>query len=328
LTTIRDIAKLAGVAPSTVSHVLNGTAPVSKKTKEKVDKVITATNFRPNSIAKSLKQKKTYTIGILTDNISGPFVPPIIDGIEQYLYENNYSTLIVKVREEQKWDYKELFKFKQVDGIIFASSWVREIEWEKPTIPYTYVYGYSQDHTGDYIIPDDYKGAYDATMHLIHLHHNKIGFINGPIDWYASLERLKGFMAAHHDVGLTIYPKWIKTGDWGGDSGYKVAEQLLTGREKPTAIFAGNDVMASGVMLYCWKHGIRIPEDLSIIGFDNQPISSLLIPKLTTIELPTYEMGKLAAQNLLKKLRGEGHLVDRKKVECKLINRESTAKFG
>ncbi len=324
MTTIRDIAKIAGVAPSTVSHVLNGTARVSKKTKEIVEKVIEENNFQPNMIAKSLKQKKTYTIGVLTDHFSGPFVPPMVDGIEQFLYENNYSTLIAKVREEKNWDYKELFKSKQVDGIIVASSWVREIDWEKPDIPYTYVYGYTQDLHGDYIIPNDFKGAFDATMHLINLDHHKIGFINGPIDWHASIERLQGFMAAHRKAGLNIHPKWIKTGNWGGDSGYKMAKLLLEGKERPTAIFTGNDVMASGVLLYCSKNGIRVPEDLSIIGFDNQPFSSLLIPKLTTVELPTYEMGRLAARNILAKLEGKIKTTENNKVDCKLIIRDST----
>ncbi|MBS4219142.1 LacI family DNA-binding transcriptional regulator [Bacillus sp. FJAT-49711] len=325
MTTIRDIARIAGVAPSTVSHVLNGTAPVSSKTKEKVQKIIKEYQFQPNFIAKSLKQNRTFTIGVLTDNFMD-FVPSMVDGIEEYLYQQNYSILISKIRyeKEKEWDYTQLFNPKQIDGLIYASSWVREIQWKTPNIPHTYVYGYTQDLAEDYVIPNDLQGAYVAAMYLIHLRHHKIGFINGPIDWNASIERLNGFIEAHRREGLEIYPKWIRSGDWSSASGYKLAQDMLSGNEKPTAIFAGNDRMAAGVIQYCTAYGIRIPEDLSLIGFDNTDFSSILIPALTTVELPTYEMGKLAAKRLLDNIQGKKASNLKKKVDCKLIIRDST----
>ncbi|MCJ8007437.1 LacI family DNA-binding transcriptional regulator [Lederbergia wuyishanensis] len=325
MTTIRDIARIAGVAPSTVSHVLNGTAPVSLKTKARVQKVINEYHFQPNFIAKSLKQNRTFTIGVLTDNFMD-FVPSMIGGIEEYLHQQNYSILISKIRYEyeSEWDYTQLFNPKQIDGLIYASSWVREIQWKTPDIPHTYVYGYTQDLAEDYVIPNDFQGAFDATMHLITLRHNKIGFINGPIDWNASIERLNGFIEAHRREGLEIFPRWIKTGDWSSESGYSLAADILKGNERPTAIFAANDSMAAGVIRYCVEHGIRIPEELSLVGFDNTNFASILIPALTTVELPTFKMGKLAAKRLLENIQGQRGSGQKKKVDCKLIVREST----
>lgn len=341
--TIKEISKLAGVSTATVSNVINNSPKVAPETREKVLEVIKELNYQPNPIAKSLKVKRTFTIGVVSEDITVFSTPEIINGINEYAENNGFHLLLNNLRLYKRLgnNYENTVKYRdlieetiqvllnrRVDGIIYVGAHNRDLRdiMGKVKIPLVYTYCYSS--CGAYSVNnDDEDAAYQIVKYLISLGHRRIGVISGLYDSLPSQARFKGYQRAILEDNLLFNPDYLKTGDWERESGYRLGKELLTLTEPPTAIFAMNDLMAGGVLDVADELGIRVPEDLSLIGFDNRECSKYFKPKITTMSLPLTEMGRKAAEILINLVEQKQKDTEEKdiKLKCKLIVRQSTA---
>ncbi|ADQ05472.1 transcriptional regulator, LacI family [Caldicellulosiruptor owensensis OL] len=350
MATIKDIAKKANVSPATVSYVLNNSAQISPETRERVLKAAQELNYQPNNLAKSLRKKKSMTIGVIAEDITVFSAPEIIDGINRYLEEkgyhiilnnlrlvkkvgNNYSKVIEHLEEIKK--SIEVLLTRQVEGMIYIGFHMRDvapfIKGIKIPIVCTYCYS-SLGHIS--VNCDDYQGAYEVTKYLLENGHRKIGLITGPNDSLPSQERLKGFKDALSDFGVKLDNKLIRVGNWEYESGYENTMSILKENREVTAIFAMNDLMACGVMDAAKELGIKVPDQLSVVGFDDREFSYFHDPKLTTVKMPLDKMGEEAAKLILECISGDKLICteDEKeirnlKLKCTVIERESVKKI-
>ncbi len=339
MTTIKEIARLANVSTATVSYVLNDPSKISVETRDRVMKVIEQVNFKPNSIAKSLKVKKTNTIGIITEDITVFNTPEIIDGIDEYAEKNNYHIILENVRLCKRIgnNYKDTAKFagiireitdvllsKQVEGIIYVGAHCRDVSGLIDKLPVPVVYTYCYTNSDVSVNYDDEAAAFEITQYLIKQNHQQIGIITGLMDSVQCQDRLKGYQRALYEQNILFNPEYMKHGNWEREAGYKAGKELLSLPQRPTAIFALNDIMAGGVIDAASELGLNIPTDLSLVGFDNRECSYSYTPKLTTMGLPLNEMGTKAAEALMNSIMNHGKNEPRDlKLNCGLLKRKS-----
>ncbi|WP_410771882.1 LacI family DNA-binding transcriptional regulator [Fontibacillus sp. BL9] len=334
---IKDIAARANVSTATVSYVLNGTRNVSPKTRERVLAVIEELNYKPNDIAKSLKRRRTDTIGVIAEDVTVFNTPEIIDGINDYGDRHDLHILLTNLRLDKRIgrDFTNPDKYrryaesavsellsKQVDGIIYIGVHTRDLTGLIDTEgkPIVYTYGYTQADMA--IQYNDEQASYEAMSYLTQKGHRKIAIISGLMDSIPSRLRLNGYYKAVTDYELPFDPSYIKMGDWERESGYRLTKELLQLPEPPSAILAMNDVMAVGVLQAAKESGVQIPEDLSLIGFDNREFSDYLSPRITTMDIPLHEMGYKAMEALHGLMQGKPHKPAEMPV-CRLIERDS-----
>jgi LacI family transcriptional regulator len=327
--TLEMIAREAGVSPSTVSRFLNGTARVSEVKRQAVERTIARFNFQPNMMARGLALGQTMSIGVLTQFIESPFYGEALRGIEDALAGTGYAPLFVSGH----WNLKEevarmaLLQARQVDGVIvltgrLTDAQLCEYAQRMPIV----VTGRALDapNLASFNV-NDYLGAYKATQHLIEFGHSRIAYIAGPDDHPDALERLRGYRQALADAGLAADPGLVAHADFHESGGVLAIKQLLESRQDFTAVFAANDQMAYGARLALYRLNIRVPEDISLVGYDDLPNSIYTMPPLTTVRQPVYEIGKLAAQAMLKLIAGEAVTIAPPPVE--LVVRESTRRL-
>ncbi|TYP78902.1 LacI family DNA-binding transcriptional regulator [Paenibacillus methanolicus] len=336
---IKDIAARANVSTATVSYVLNGTRNVRPKTKERVLKVIEELNYRPNDIAKSLKSNRTNTIGVIAEDVTVFNVPEIIDGINDYADRYDMHILLTNLRLQKRigYNYSKMEDYrkyaqdavsnllsKQVEGIIYIGVHPRDLTGLVNTYnkPIVYTYCYANDAKS--VQYNDEQASYDAVNYLVSKGHSRIGVISGLMDSIPSRLRFNGYYKALTEFQLPFDPQFIKVGDWGLDSGYRLAGELLSLADPPTAILVMNDLMAAGALRCASEQGVVVPRDLSIVGFDNREFSAYLSPSITTVELPLHDMGILAMKSLASMISGDGEVIDETPL-CRLIERESVA---
>ncbi|HEU4745019.1 MAG TPA: LacI family DNA-binding transcriptional regulator [Anaerolineales bacterium] len=325
---LEDIAKETGFSISTVSRVLsNSSYPVSEPIREKVLRVAETMGYEPNIAARSLRTDRTDTIGIIVDDLLSPFTPPILRGIQDYLHEHGFLSLIVNSDwdpDQEQAAIKTLLS-RPVDGIIFVeySHQTKSDVLERSNKPRVFVHRLFGSPIKNSVVPDDYHGAGLATEHLIGLGYQRIAYINGPENWHTCRARLSGYqdtLASHH---LPFDPTLVQPGDWEMESGYAAARNLLHVDERPTAIFAANDAMALGAIYAILDSGLRVPEDMAVVGYDNRNFSKTVRPRLTTVNMPVIEMGSVAAELLLRQV-AEGRKEEEEiKVKGQLIIRET-----
>lgn len=343
MTRIKDIAKSANVSTATVSYVLNGKGSVSEKTRAKIMKVIEEMKYQPNQIAKSLKIKKTRTIGVIVEDVTSFNSAEIIDGINEYAENEGFSLLLTNMRVLKRLGqeyadtevvrqlapnaFKEILN-KQVEGLIYIGAHPRDVTGiiQNNTLPTVYTYCYTSNNEDYSVNYDDHLGAYEATKHLIGLGHKRIAVISGLFNSNPSRERFNGYYQAIMDNQLEFDPSLINTGDWEFESGLRLTSELISMANRPTAILAMNDNMAAGAIDACKDKGLRVPEDISIIGFDDREFSSYISPRLTTMKLPLHEMGAEAMSSIMDILAGNESGIRNKKLNCTLIQRESEGK--
>lgn len=326
--TIKDIARETGFSITTVSRVLNNKKEgMSDKTREKILEVVEKMKYQPNQLARGLVTKKSNMLGLIVPNIVNPFFPEICRGAEDEAARNGYSLIICNSDDqaEKEENYIRLLKEQQVDGVLLASmsnlSKNSKQFLKDSQIPYVLVDRGSED-AGYEVFMDNYKGGYLAGKHLIDLGHRKIACITGPTDVVNSNNRLKGFLYALEESGIPISEDYILNGNYYMEDAYSLAKDFLQ-RNEVTAIFAGNDVMACGVYQAAYEIGISIPNDLSVIGFDDIAFGKVLSPKLTTIRQDTYRIGKESINLLIKKISNEPF--ETLYYEPELIVRDSTS---
>jgi LacI family transcriptional regulator len=327
--TIADIATKAEVSISTVSRVLNNTAPVAESTRQAVVEAMQALDYRPNIFARGLASGQSMTVGVLTQHIHSPLYGSLIRGILEEMDYSPYTPLFVDgywQREREERLIETLLR-RRVDGLIVLGgdlpvAKLQEIAQQVPLI----VFGQGLPGTDNQCLQlDDYEGAYRATQHLIDLGHQRIAHVTGNLLHTDAVKRRDGYLQALRDNGIEPVPELIAEGEYTEQSGL-IAMEMLFGRGRTfSAVFAANDESAYGVRLALYRRGIRVPEDISLVGFDDIPSSAYTTPPLTTIRQPATRIGRAAARAVLKLMRGEPF--DLPRIPMELIIRESTTRY-
>ncbi|EIT84716.1 LacI family transcriptional regulator [Fictibacillus macauensis ZFHKF-1] len=302
--TIKDVAKEAGVSVATVSRILNGLPGYSVKTKEKVMQVIGEMGYQPNAIARGLINKRTKTIGVLLPAVSDLFASLVLSGIEDQAHELDYSVMICNTDQDgvRTMKYLHALREKQVDGILFISEQLKKEYYDAVIamqLPMVLV-ATTSPYNVPFIKADDEKAVYDGVTYMLEQGHRAIGLLAGTKgDPIATEPRMKGYERALKSYGLLVEQKRIVYGDFGFASGVTGAEALVKQDPSLTAIFCCSDEMAAGALSYLYSQNIAVPQQVSIMGYDDTKMAEMTIPPLTTISQPLYEMGKQSVTMLL-----------------------------
>ena len=306
--TLDMVAQRAGVSPSTVSRILNGTASVSGAKKLAVDAAIQQLNFRPNPVARGLAGGRTWSIGVVTQTISSPFYGEALRGIEDVLEPAGYLPIFVSGHWHEAEERKaiEALLSRRVDGVIVLAGRLpnRVLQRYAKSLPMVVV---GRELTGPGMFSLDFDnraGGMLATQHLIECGHTRIAFIAGDPAHQDALDREAGYRAALERAGIIFDPALVMAGDFTEASGLMAVNRLLESRLPFTAIFAANDQTAIGAALGLYRKGVRVPDDVSLVGFDDVAPAKFAIPPLTTVRQSVHEMGSQAAAAMLEMLRG------------------------
>jgi LacI family transcriptional regulator len=345
MATIKEIAKACNVSVATVSNILNEKGGASSQTRELVLKMAKELNYTPNSVAINLKLKSTRSIGVIVEDMTIFSIPDIIDGITHSCEIHDYQILLVNLRLFKKYndayynrtDYYGAvleavngLRSKQVDGIIYVSAHERLVRClpENLRLPLVMAYGYSKSKQIPSVILDDEKGAYELINYVINQGHDKIGVITGKPDSFHMQARLIGYQKALLENQIIYDRNLVYEGEWDRASGYKFTDVLLD--KGVTAIFGMNDLTAGGVYDRLVEKKLKPGEDISIVGFDNRELSSYYKPKLTTVNLPLYDVGYRASEVILKMLdKDENKVIDPiYQVPCEVVIRNSVKKIN
>jgi LacI family transcriptional regulator len=307
--TIQDIAEKAQVSKSTVSRVLNNTTPVDERKRSAVLKAMKQLDYRPNLFARGLAGGQSLTIGVVTQNLGSPFYDSVTQGVISGLSGKDYSPIFADGQWSSKIEAAAIRTLlnRQVDGLILvggklSASELTSLVGEKPAVLVAQSLPGWEDRS---ICIDNVEAGFKATQFLIDLGHKEIAHITGIADHADAIDRLNGYKQALQANGIPINERLIAEGNFSSQSGVLAAEFLLSQARSFSALFAANDEMAYGARLAFYRKGIRVPEDVSIIGFDNQPAAAFLTPPLTTVAQPAREMGVAAAEMILRQLAGE-----------------------
>ncbi|WAT08245.1 ribose operon transcriptional repressor RbsR [Rouxiella badensis] len=307
--TMKDVARLAGVSTSTVSHVINNNRFVSDSIREKVNVAIGELNYAPSALARSLKINQTRTIGMLITSSSNPFYSEVVQGVERSCYERGYSLILCNTDgdEERMNRSIETLLQKRVDGLIMMFTEhhcpSQDTLSRYPSIPAVMMDWAPFAGLNDIIQDNAFIGGKMATEHLIEQGYRRIACIIGPTDKTTSTQRQDGYRHAMKEAGLVIPEGYEVTGDFEFSGGLTAMQQLLALPQRPDAVFAGNDAMAVGVYQAIYQQGLRIPQDIAVMGYDDIQLAQYLTPPLTTIHQPKDELGELAIDTLLHRLK-------------------------
>jgi LacI family transcriptional regulator len=331
---MKDVADLAGVSRTTVSFVINNRpdANIPQETRDKVLTAVTQLGYRPNALAQGLRGQQTHTIGFISDEIATtPYAGNMIQGAQDLAWEHNNIILLVNTgnNQDMKKTAVDVMLQRQVDGIIYATMYHREVHPPESLkqVPTVLLDCFDANHAFPSVVPDEVLGGRQATEYLLQKGHRRIGFICDFSPVQAKFGRLQGYQEALAKYGVDYNPDIVREGESLTSGGYKAAMEIMQQPDPPTALFCYNDRMAMGAYDVLRKLNLSIPDDVAVVGFDNQElIAGHLYPALTTMQLPHYDMGKWAAQHLL-------HLIQHPEARqetavqhimpCPLIERES-----
>ena len=306
MSTIRDVARLAGVSVASVSAVLNSKGTVSEKLIKRVRSAAKALDYHPDEVARSLKTRNTHTVGVIVPDIANPFFPEVIQGAEDEARRNGYSVILCNSNEDselEKHYLKTLFS-RRVDGAILSSTLPYAGEHLlRERFPVVLVDRTIPGFHGGMVTTDNRTAAYEATNHLIGLGHTRIAIITGRLDLSVGSERSEGFRKAMQEAHLPIRDEYFSRGDLLLESGYRCGMELLKLAEPPTAVFSCNSSMTLGLMRALSELRVRCPGQVSVVGFDDFVWSQAFSPRLTTVAQPSFELGRRAMEMLLGKIR-------------------------
>lgn len=330
---IKDVAKLAGVSSATVSRYFSQRDMLSAKTIKKVSAAVSALNYQPNALARSLITSRAGAVMILSSSITNPFLSSVVRWADKVAHKRGYSVLLGDTDRSQEMEarYIDRIQSRIVDGFLQFSSNVHPIMQQRENaVPFVNVCECQPNATYPTVQVDNFRAAQRATEFLISLGHKRIACLIG---WYSddypspvTVERLRGFQTALDIHNLEVDARWVMQGDYSLQFGYDAAESLVNGTEtRPTAVFAASDEMAIGLIRGLNHLGLRVPEDVSVIGFDDILMSRYINPPLTTVRQSAQEIGERAMHMLLDKIEGKPLLREHITVEHELIVRGSTA---
>jgi LacI family transcriptional regulator len=331
---MRDVANLAGVSQSTVSRVLSqkdSDISISEETNRKVFEAVAKLGYYPNLTARSLRTQRTHMIAVMIADISNPFYHFITRTIQDIAVHHDYDVLISNTDHIHAYEQRfcQTMMRRPVDGIVLIPYHLTNDDIDellRRTGAAITVLGRHITHPGvDVVSADDEKATYDTVRWLIHEKgHHRIGFVSGPPHFSVSVRRQRGYERAMNEAGLEIESRWIQEGDFTQEAGQRTMVALLALRNKPTAVFSCNDIMAIGALNAARELNLRVPEDIAIVGFDNVPAATLVRPTLTTVAQYPIDMGRLLAEALFERI--DGKVVGEQRrfdVRCELIVRQS-----
>lgn len=336
--TIADVARLAGVSKSSVSRVLSGnTSYMSEVTRLRVETAIHDLQYRPNMIARSLISNRTRTVGLLISDVSNPFYPEVIHGVEDVAVAHHYDVFLCNINYDldRGLHFVRSLISRQVDGVMIMSSsmsdeWLTELtRYQIPTVVLDWHVRSIEGAAGNITVDFD-TGICAAVDHLVALGHNHFAHVSGPLGLHTSRLRRDAFLSSLAQHGIDPAGVPIIEGNLSIDGGSRGLEQLLSYSQRATAVFAANDLTALGIVWSARDQGLRVPEDLSVVGLDNIRLASEIHPPLTTVALPQAEIGKMAMQmllDLLQRIEPAEKMLNAQ-VETQLIIRQSTSRPG
>ncbi len=308
MATIKDVAKKAGVAVSTASYALNGIEKVSAATVEKVLRAAEELNYQKNGFASDLKRTKTNTIALILSDMSGPYYSELIKGVQEVTASNGFDLIACSSVGGEKSTASKFLREKRVDGaIVLAQNISTEVikASARKDFPIV-VLDRSVDHPFViHVEVNNRQGGYEATEYLINKGHQSVGYVSGPRNSHDNEERFQGYLTALKEHGLTYQSRLKISGDFTREGGYRATKMLVAQQDLPDAIFYANDEMAIGGLQAFTEKKICIPEDVSVIGFDDIQLSEYVNPPLTTVKQPKYEAGALAVHLIFQMLAGE-----------------------
>ncbi|MBS1841575.1 MAG: LacI family DNA-binding transcriptional regulator [Acidobacteria bacterium] len=311
MSTIVEVAKRAGVSVGTVSNVLSGNPSVGRELRERVEAAIRALDYHPNEIARSLKVKQTYMLGMVLPDITNPFFPDIMRGAEEKALQRRYLLVTANTDEqiEREQSILAALRSRRVDGILLAcapgkdSGHIRRVV--EAGIPVVCLDRAAVGIKLDSVLLDNVRGGQDCVRHLLRVGYRNIAVITGPHKLQIARERLRGYVEAHREAHLDVNRELILEGDFREESGYRIAKELLLRRVRPSAIFVCNGMMTLGVLQAFEEMGVHYPEDLGLATFDDIVGDHSFYPRLTVVAQPTYEMGAQGADLLMDRIDGK-----------------------
>ncbi len=330
---IKDVAKLAGVSITTVSRVMNNRPGVVPEVKDRIERIIRETGYRPNLLARELITKKTKTIGIILPAMHN-YYSERVDAITEVFKQNGFSVMLANSRNNltEEIDNFHLLYEKQVNGIILLATSIKEehiktIDRISQNIPIIVMDIKYPSETVTSFLHNNYGGAEDIVRHLISLGHKKIAFVSGPADDFASKDRFLAYRNMLNQNSLEIREEYCLPGDYKYETGFKAGMEIAALKDKPTAVFAANDLMAIGVINALHKNKISVPQDISVAGYDDIASAGYFIPSITTIRQHQHQAGEMTAKILLDKIQGKNTDNYETMLSGELIVRESTRKI-
>jgi DNA-binding LacI/PurR family transcriptional regulator len=336
--TIKDVAKKAGVTIGTVSRVLNNKRWVSEECRTKVLASIKELHYKPQAHARRLRQKHSQICGVIaphhTSVFHSPFFTQIMEGLEAVAAENHYRLLLHPLTETARAQvsYRTLLGDGSVDGMFVLNAWSTDVsvrELSEANVPFILINGKIAGHEDlPYVGFDNRGGVKIAIDHLVKQGHERIGIINGRMTTTNALERFQAFQENLSEHHLEFEKEWVADGDFEEEGGYIAAKKILKATRKPSAILCASDLMAMGAIRALKENDLLVPEQVSVVGFDNMEEAAYHEPALTTVAFSAYDMGKLAAQKMFQIISGEELAARATTLQAKLIERESTRKIN
>jgi len=332
--TINDIARLANVSKKTVSRVINDSPFVREETRTRVTEIMKRVGYTPDPQARGLAFRRSFLIGLIYDNPNAPYVINIQEGALAALRKMGYELVVHpcdRTSPEFLSEIRQLIARQKLDGVVLLPP-VSEISalpdmLKKLGCPYIRVLSAALDDADNLVLSRDRESSAEVAEHLVRLGHTRVAMISGPESYRSSRERIAGFSQALADRGLSLAPEYMIEGSYTFESGAACAEHLLSMPQRPTAIFAGNDETAAGVYRTAYLRGLKIPDDLTVVGFDDSPLASRLCPSLTTMRQPIRDMGRIAAEKLMAKIANvAGPTTSASTVFPHLVVRESSGR--
>lgn len=327
---MHDVARLAGVSPSTVSRILNGSARVAADKRQAVEAAIERLRFKPNLSARSLRNGSTRTVGVLTQELESPYFARGVLGLDDGLQGSGYAPIIVPGHwsPTEEAERVRLLIARRVDAIAIFGGRLSDSEISDfaRRQPIAVTDRSLQAHNVTSFEFDQFEGGRLATRHLIELGHRHIAHIAGQAEQHDAIQRKEGYMRAHAEAGLAVEPRLIAEGNFLETGGIQAMNRLLDQGLPFTAVFCANDQTAWGARLALQRRGLRVPEDVSLVGFDDLPQSAFMSPPVTTVRQPVYEMGKAVAATLLLAL-GQATTLSTEYPPLSLVVRESARRL-
>ena len=330
MSTIRDVARIAGVSTATVSRVINSPEKVGIKTRERVSRAMDVCRYKYNALARGFATRRSHTLGLIVPTITNPIFAESTRGVQDFANEQGYQVILGNSDYQYEKEAKmvEVLQERQVEGLIITTTNLKGDTLKSlldDRFPFVLLYSTVRRGPISAVGVDNFLGGYRATEHLIHFHHRRIAMLAGAFNYSdRSFHRWHGYKRCLKDNHIPYDPDLVLKTEYSLARGREGVKSLLSLKDPPTAVFCSNDFLALGVMEGAREIGIKLPEDLSVVGFDDMEIASFLTPSLTTISQPAYEMGKTGAEVLLHHLGKKSYKPVHKILKTNLVIREST----
>ena len=327
--TVQDVARRAGVSTATVSYVLNATRFVSGGLRERVLAAVRELHYEPNAAARTLRSNRSHTLGLILPDLRNPFFTEAVRGVEDVAQSRGYTVLLANSDEDTEREARHLrvLRAKHVDGLILAPAGGSYAELEQLVDARFPLVLLDRDLAGlgtPAVMLDNEAAAHAAVDHLIRLGHQRVGMITGRPPLSSTVERQRGYRRALDEAGLPFDERLVETGGSTVEGGAAAASTLLERLPPPTALFAANNLMTIGALMAIERHGLSVPGDVALVGFDELPWADVFRPRLTTVAQPLYELGRTAAELVLEQLSGAGHHPRRVLLAGTLVVRDSS----